>query len=70
MPTYDYTCSNCGDFEYFQKMTSEPLTACPSCGDQDITRHIGAGGAIIFKGDGFYCTDYKKKKREKDERKS
>lgn len=59
MPTYDYVCENCGDrFEHFQKMSSEPLTTCSKCGGH-LKRLIGSGMGIIFKGSGFYCTDYK-----------
>lgn len=61
MPTYDYACKACGHrFEHFQSMSSDPLTACPECGQDELKRLIGAGSALIFKGSGFYCTDYKK----------
>ena len=60
MPTYDYRCTNCGDiFEHFQKMTDAPLTKCNKCGGE-LKRLIGAGLGPIFKGSGFYQTDYKK----------
>jgi putative FmdB family regulatory protein len=60
MPTYDYKCSNCGDtFEHFQKMTDGPLEECNICGGK-LKRLIGAGLGPIFKGSGFYQTDYKK----------
>ena len=60
MPTYDYICEKCGDrFEHFQKMSSEPLTVCSKCGGH-LKRLIGSGVGIIFKGSGFYCTDYRK----------
>ncbi len=59
MPTYDYVCESCGDrFEHFQKMSSEPLTTCSKCGGH-LKRLIGSGVGIIFKGSGFYCTDYR-----------
>lgn len=59
MPTYDYKCLDCGiKFEEFQKMTDDPLTVCPNCGGH-IKRLIGAGAGPIFKGSGFYQTDYK-----------
>lgn len=62
MPTYDYECSKCGHrFEKFQKMTDEPLSSCPKCKGK-VHRLIGGGGGIIFKGSGFYQTDYKNKK--------
>ncbi|MAT59994.1 MAG: FmdB family transcriptional regulator [Ignavibacteriae bacterium] len=59
MPTYDYKCLDCGNlFEAFQKMTDEPLTECPNCGG-NVKRLIGTGLSPIFKGNGFYQTDYK-----------
>lgn len=61
MPTYDYKCLDCGhSFEHFQKITDEPLTNCPVCSGH-VKRLIGAGSAPIFKGSGFYQTDYKNK---------
>ena len=58
MPTYEYDCEACGlRFERFQKMTDEPVKTCPKCGGS-VRRLIGAGGGIIFKGHGFYATDY------------
>ncbi|RKY86188.1 zinc ribbon domain-containing protein [candidate division KSB1 bacterium] len=58
MPTYDYVCVNCGHrFEKFQKMSDEPLKFCPECGGK-VKRLIGTGGGIVFKGHGFYATDY------------
>lgn len=61
MPTYTYTCDTCKNtFDHFQTMTSEPLKDC-KCGAL-LRRLIGPGGAIIFKGTGFYQTDYKNKK--------
>ena len=59
MPTYDYICEDCQySFEHFQSMNSEPLEVCPKCGGH-IKRKIGAGLSPIFKGSGFYQTDYK-----------
>ena len=59
MPTYEYKCLDCGKrFEVFQKMTDEPLTTCEACKGK-LKRMIGAGAGIIFKGSGFYCTDYR-----------
>ena len=59
MPTYDYKCLQCGyKFEAFQPITAEPLTDCPECKGK-VKRLIGAGGIPIFKGSGFYQTDYK-----------
>lgn len=61
MPTYEYKCESCGDrFEYFQSMTAERLTTCKKCGGH-LRRLIGEGSGVIFKGSGFYCTDYKGK---------
>ena len=61
MPTYDYECSKCGHtFEKFQKMSDKPLRSCPKCKGK-VVRLIGGGAGIIFKGTGFYETDYKKK---------
>ena len=58
MPTYEYKCEKCGDrFEYFQSMTAPKLTTCEKCGGA-LHRLIGSGAGIIFKGKGFYCTDY------------
>jgi putative FmdB family regulatory protein len=60
MPTYDYVCDDCGDrYEKFQCMSAEPDTVCPKCGGK-VRRLIGLGAGIIFKGHGFYQTDYKK----------
>ncbi len=60
MPNYDYKCDKCGhQFEEFQTMMEEPLKQCPRCGG-DVRRMIGAGAGLIFKGSGFYITDYKK----------
>ena len=61
MPTYEYECSHCGyKFERFQNMTDEPLKRCPKC-HKKVKRLIGAGAGFIFKGPGFYATDYAKK---------
>jgi putative FmdB family regulatory protein len=61
MPTYDYVCQDCSHaFDHFQSMSSDPLRTCPECKKDTLKRLIGAGGALIFKGSGFYCTDYKK----------
>lgn len=65
MPTYEYECSKCKDrFDKFQSMKDEPLKTCPKCGGK-VHRLISSGGGIIFKGSGFYETDYKKKSRPK-----
>jgi putative FmdB family regulatory protein len=60
MPTYEYECTVCGhQFDAFQKITDAPLSKCPQCGKK-VKRLISAGLGIIFKGSGFYTTDYKK----------
>ena len=62
MPIYEYQCSNCGHtFDELQKMSEESLTTCPKCGRKSLQRLIGSGAGVIFKGSGFYHTDYKKK---------
>jgi putative FmdB family regulatory protein len=59
MPTYDYQCKKCGnEFEVFHSMSSEPVKICPKCGGE-VKKLIGAGAGAIFKGSGFYHTDYK-----------
>ena len=66
MPTYEYECGACGhDFEEFQYMSDKPLRKCPQCGKMKLQRLIGAGAGIIFKGSGFYETDYKRKEQPK-----
>ena len=62
MPTYEYECSRCESrFEIFQSMTDDPLTRCERCGQEGgVRRLIGAGAGLIFKGSGFYITDYKR----------
>jgi putative FmdB family regulatory protein len=66
MPTYDYVCSKCDHaFEQFQSMSAKPLRKCPSCGGQSLRRLIGTGAGIIFKGSGFYETDYRSESYQK-----
>lgn len=61
MPTYEYACSKCGhSFEAFQSMKDAPLKKCPKCQKSALKRLIGTGAGLIFKGSGFYITDYKK----------
>ena len=60
MPTYEYECDACGHaFEEFQSITAKPLKACPACGKRRLRRLIGTGAALLFKGSGFYATDYR-----------
>ncbi len=62
MPTYDYKCPDCGHaFEVFQSMSAKPVRKCPNCGKMKVKRLIGSGLGVIFKGSGFYQTDYVKK---------
>ena len=62
MPTYQYECSQCGHhFETFQSMMDKKIKKCPKCGKMKLNRLLGTGGGIIFKGSGFYETDYKRK---------
>ena len=71
MPTYEYECKKCEHrFDKFQKMTEKPLSKCPECGGK-VARIIGMGGGIIFKGPGFYTTEYRSenyKKREREDK--
>ena len=61
MPTYEYLCESCGHrFEAFQSMKDDPIEECPLCGAK-VRRLIGGGNGLIFKGTGFYITDYKNK---------
>lgn len=60
MPTYDYLCDACGyQFEEFQSIKAEPLRKCPQCKKLKLRRLISPGAGIIFKGSGFYITDYR-----------
>ena len=60
MPTYDYVCDGCGHrFEELQSFSAEPLKICPACGEEKLRRLFGTGAAILFKGSGFYETDYR-----------
>ncbi len=60
MPTYAYACQKCDhEFETFQSITAKPLRKCPACGKAALKRLIGTGAGIIFKGSGFYATDYR-----------
>lgn len=66
MPTYDYVCDACEyQFELFQSITAEPERKCPACGKPKLRRLIGPGAAIVFKGSGFYQTDYRSESYKK-----
>jgi putative FmdB family regulatory protein len=71
MPTYEYECEKCHHrFEKFQQITEEPIKSCSACGG-GVKRLISGGGGLLFKGNGFYITDYRSdsyKKREREER--
>ena len=61
MPTYQYRCKSCSfEFEELQKNSDKPLKTCPSCKKETLVRNIGGGAGLVFKGSGFYQTDYKK----------
>ncbi len=73
MPTYDYLCEACEHaFEEYQSIKARQLRKCPSCGERKLVRLIGTGGGVIFKGSGFYETDYRsaeyKKSAEADKK--
>ena len=62
MPTYEYACPKCGHtFEQYQSMIDEPLKKCPACKKTGVKRLVGRGAGLIFKGSGFYITDYRNK---------
>lgn len=66
MPTYDYECDACGhSFELYQSISAEPEKKCPACGKKKLRRLIGAGAAVVFKGSGFYQTDYRSESYKK-----
>jgi len=70
VPTYEYLCEKCGyEFEKFQSITAKPLRKCPSCGKSSVKRLIGTGSGVIFKGSGFYQTDYRSESYKKAEKK-
>ena len=74
MPTYDYRCENCGhEFETLQSITAEHLKTCPECSKDSLKRLLGTGAGLLFKGSGFYQTDYRsesyKQGQSKDKKK-
>ena len=71
MPTYEYICNECGErFDNFQTMSSRPLTKRPNCEEKNcnVTRVISGGSGLIFKGSGFYLTDYKNDRPKADKK--
>ncbi len=66
MPTYDYVCDACEhEFELFQSIKEDAKKQCPECGKKKLRRLIGPGAAIVFKGSGFYATDYRSESYKK-----
>ncbi len=66
MPTYDYICDSCGhEFEAFESIKADPQKDCPECNTPKLRRKIGAGAAILFRGSGFYQTDYRSESYKK-----
>ena len=62
MPTYDYRCEDCGhQFAKYHSIKADPIKICPECEKDTVKRMIGTGAGVIFKGSGFYQTDYKNK---------
>lgn len=69
MPTYDYACQACGhELEVFQGINDPVLTKCPECNKKKLQRQFGTGAAIVFKGSGFYQTDYRSDSYKKGEK--
>lgn len=70
MPTYDYRCAKCGhELEIFHSMKDAPKRKCPKCGKNALEKMIGAGAGFLFKGEGFYLTDYRSEGYKSDARK-
>lgn len=70
MPTYQYQCTSCSyEFEEFQKITDDPLETCPKCGGH-VQRLISGGAGLLFKGSGFYITDYRSPRYQADAKKA
>lgn len=66
MPTYDYVCDACGhEFDLYQPITAEPEKRCPKCKKLKLRRLFGTGAAVVFKGSGFYQTDYRSESYKK-----
>ena len=70
MPTYEYACDACGhEFETFQGITEKPFRSCPKCGKRKVQRQISGGAGFLFKGSGFYITDYRSDSYKKQAKK-
>ena len=70
MPTYEYVCDACDhQFDELQSFSDEPLTKCPKCGKKKLRRLFGTGAAVLFKGSGFYQTDYRSESYKSGEKK-
>lgn len=70
MPTYEYKCRACAHlFEAFQSITEQPLSTCPQCGKSQVERLISPGAGLLFKGSGFYITDYRKDSYKREAKK-
>ncbi len=70
MPTYEFFCNNCNsNFEKWFSISEEHKTNCPGCGSENVRKVFSSGAGILFKGSGFYCTDYKNKNEKKNEKK-
>ena len=63
MPTYIYNCKTCGEYEHHQSIHADTLKICPKCGGRDIVKVVSASVGFVFKGSGFYETDYKRKEK-------
>lgn len=69
MPTYDYRCNACGhEFEEFQMMSDRVMRKCPECGKLKLERLIGSGAGFVFKGSGYYVTDYRSESYDADKK--
>ena len=70
MPTYEYACRACGnEFEEFQSITAKPIRKCPKCSKLKVERLISGGAGLLFKGSGFYITDYRSEGYKKEAKK-
>ena len=71
MPSYDYKCESCEyEFEKFHAISADPVKLCPECGEEKVNRMVSAGVGVIFKGSGFYSTDYRDSSYNSDKKAS